>query len=61
MSKVLSINGSSRNDVVTVDKVGSNLKVTENGVSRLFAASKVGRTPDVGVYKIKFAAGDAGA
>jgi len=43
VTKVLTINGSSGNDVITVAKVGDQLKVTENGVSRLFTASKVGK------------------
>jgi Ca2+-binding RTX toxin-like protein len=43
VTKVLTINGSTRNDVITVSKVGDQLKVTENGVSKLFTASKVGR------------------
>jgi Ca2+-binding RTX toxin-like protein len=43
VTKVLTINGSSGNDAITVTKVGDQLKVTENGSSKLFAASKVGK------------------
>ncbi len=43
VTKVLTIQGSSRDDVISVAKVGDKLKVTENGRSKLFTASKVNR------------------
>ncbi len=43
LSKVLTIQGTSRDDVIVVAKVGDKLKVTENGRSQYFTASKVGK------------------